>query len=146
MRNQLSKNAEIKQVITVTNGAAAATAINGAILDMANFKAVLFLLQFGAIVTAAVTSFKVSQSDNSDMSSSEDITGSNQTVADSDDEKTFYCDVIPTKRYVRLIVSRATQNATVSAIAIKYGSASNPIAQATPVLGETIGVAVGGTA
>lgn len=142
----LSKNSTIKQVITVTAGAAGTSAINSTILDTANHRAVLFLIQLGAIVTGAVTSVKLRQSDDSAMSGSEDITGSAQTIADSDDEKTVYIDVQPTKRYVQLQVSRGTQNATLSAIAIQYLARSAPVTQVTPVIGEFVGVATGGTA
>ena len=43
-------------------------------------------------------------------------------IADDDDNKVFYLDIKrPQLRYGRLVVSRATQNATVSAVAVLYG-------------------------
>jgi hypothetical protein len=116
--------------VTPTAGLAAATAITGSTIDTNGFSGVLILVHFGAIVTGAVTSFKVEHSDNSDMSSNADILGTNQTVTDTDDNKVFFVDIkTPVKRYVRLLVSRATQNATVSAVALPYGPSDAPITQ-----------------
>jgi len=116
--------------ITPTAGLAAATSITGSTIDTNGFTGVLFLVHFGTIVSGAATSLKVEHSDNSDMSSNADITGTSQTVADTDDNKVFYVDINrPVKRYVRLLVSRATQNSTVSAVAIPYGPNDAPFTQ-----------------
>lgn len=132
-------------VITPTAGAAASTAINGSIIDTFGFGGVLFVILLGAIVSGAVTSFKLTQSDNSDMSSGEDVAGSNQAVADTEGSKAFYLDIRkPTKRYLRLIVSRGTQNATISAVALPYNAASQPVTQTAA--GESFVSPVGGTA
>jgi hypothetical protein len=131
--------------VTPTAGLAASTAISGSIIDTAGFNGVLFCVQFGAIVTGAATSFKVEHSDASDMSGNADILGTSQTVADSDDNKVFYVDIRkPVKRYVRLLVSRATQNATVSAVALVYGPNDAPFTQTAT--GETHSSPVSGTA
>ena len=132
-------------VVTPTAGAAGSTAINGSIIDALGFEGVLFVLLFGAIVTGAVTTFKLTQSDNSDMSSPEDVAGSNQAVADTEGSKAFYLDIRkPTKRYLRLIISRGTQNATVSAVALPYGAKSQPVTQTAA--GESFVGPAGGTA
>lgn len=143
----LSKDAKLSSAITPTAGAAGTSAISASILDMADFLSVLVLLRFGAIVSGAVTSIKVSQSDDSGMSGAEDITGSAQTIADTDDDKMFYVDLHRvTRRYVQLVVSRATQNATVSAEYMQYNARKVPTTQGSNVSGETFVSAIGGTA
>lgn len=145
----LSKDAKISSAVTPTEGAAAATDLEGSILDMAAHDSVLMLVRMGAITTNAVTSLRVRQSDDSAMGTPEDITGSAQTIADNADEKTFYVDLHrPTKRYVQLYIDRATQNAVISsAHYIQYNSRSGPVsAHGTNVSGETFVAPIGGTA
>ncbi len=109
------------QIATVTAGAAAATAITSTAVDMAGYDGCLFIVPFGAIVTGAVTSIKLQQCDTVGGSYA-DLTGTNQTVADTDDDKTFIIDIQqPLEQFLKLVVSRATQNATVGVIvAIPY--------------------------
>jgi hypothetical protein len=117
--------------ITATEGLAGTDAITGAACDTQGFRSVLILVCFGAIVTNAVTSIKVQQSsDNGAGDAYSDIAGSAQTVADSGDGKTFWIEIQnPGKRYLKLIVSRATQNATVFAQYILVGSRRKPVTQ-----------------
>jgi len=119
--------------ITATEGLAAATAVNGASLDLEAYGAdrVLIIVQMGAIVTNAVTSLKVQSDDNTNFSSAQDITGTAQTIADDKDGTIFMVDVInPPERFIRVVVSRATQNATVSALYLVYGVRNKPVSNA----------------
>lgn len=136
---QLSKNDKITQVITPTAGAAGTTDINGTTIDMQGFERVLFILTMGAIVSGAVTSIKAQQGAASDMSDAADLAGTKVTIADDDDEEVFYVEVDkPRERYVRLVVDRATQNATVAAaVAIQSGARKAPTSHGTGVSGET---------
>lgn len=135
----LSKNIKISSAITPTAGAAGVTGINGATLDMQGYEGVLMVVRMGAITSGAVTSIKAQQSAASDMSDEADLAGTGQNIADSDDDKTFYIDLYrPTKRYVRVVVSRGTQNAVVaSAEYIQYGAKKMPTTHETGVSGET---------
>ncbi len=137
MNNNFAKDHKISQCSTVTAGAAGATAINATSVDMLGFEQVTFVVPFGAIVSGAATSIKAQGSDNN--SSWSDLAGTNQTIADTDDDKTFYVNVVkPVNRYVRLVVSRATQNATVGGIvAIQSNPKTLPVAHGTNVAGET---------
>ena len=147
MFHQLSKNARLEKAISVTDGAAAATAITGTTIDTQGFQGVLFVVQIGAIVANAVTSIKVQHDNDSAMGTVADVAGTSQTIADNDDEKVLYIDLAKiTKRYVRLYVSRATQNATVTATALLYNAGSAPTTQGTGVIGETFASAGSGTA
>jgi hypothetical protein len=143
---QLSKNTKISQAVTVTAGAAGTSAINGATLDMSGFEGVLIIVRMGAIVSGAVTSIKAQQDSASGMGTAADLLGTSQTIADTDDEKTYYIDIKnPRERYVRLVVSRGTQNATVSSAEyIQYGAKTLPTTHGSNVSGEAfVGVAEG---
>lgn len=135
----LSKDMKISQAITVTNGAAGTDDINGVTLDMAGFEGVLMEITFGAITSGAVTSIKAQQDTDSAMGTAADLLGTAQTIADDDDEQTFYIDLVkPAERYVRLVVDRGTQNAVVaSATYIQYGAHVQPTTHGSNVSGET---------
>jgi hypothetical protein len=108
----------------------------------------LFIVRMGAITAGAATSIKVQHGAASDLSDATDVAGTAQTIADDDDGKIFYVDFSrPTKRYARLVVSRATQAATVAdAVAVVYGVNNAPTTQPTGVSGETHVAKASGTA
>lgn len=129
---------KIQQVITLTAGAAGATPINGTPVDMAGYDGVCFVVQFGAIAPGAVTSIKAQQDTAVGMGAAADLAGTGQTIADTDDDKVFYVDVLkPKEDFVRLVVSRGTANATVSAVAYLYRARSKPVTHGANVAGES---------
>lgn len=132
-------NLKVVQAITTTAGAAGATAINGAVVDMANFEEALVIVPFGAIVAGALTSIKWQEGDQSNLSDAADVTGTSVTVADTDDDKVKTLRIVkPRKRYGRVVVSRATQNATVGgAMYVLTGAKTLPPTDGTDVAGET---------
>lgn len=132
---------------TTTAGAAGVSTITSSAVDTAGYDGVLFIVPFGAIVSGAVTSIKVQQCDTTGGSYA-DLTGTSQTIADTDDDKLFYVDVFrPQEQFLKLIVSRATQNATVGGIiALKYRGATRPVTQGTNVSGEAFNWPAEGTA
>lgn len=143
---QLIKTAQVVSCVTPTNGAAGSAAIEGSVIDFAGYHGATIIVQMGAIVTGAATSIKFQHGDAANLSDAADVVGTSQTIADDDDGEIFVIDVsFPQKRYGRLYVSRATQNATVaSAIAVVYGAAVQPTAQPSGVTVEThIGAAAG---
>jgi len=137
VNQNFAKDHKISQCSTVTAGAAATTDINATSVDMLGFEQVTFVVPIGAIVAGAVTSIKAQGS--SDNSSFSDLAGTSQTIADADDDKTFYINVVkPSYRYVRLVVDRGTQNATVGGIiAIQSNPKTLPVSHGTSVSGET---------
>ena len=146
MNNQFATDHKISQCSTTTAGAAGTSAIDATSVDMANFEQVTFIVPVGTIVSGAVTSIKAQGS--SDNSSFSDLVGTSQTIADTDDDKTFYVNVVkPTYRYVRLVVSRATQNATIGGvIGIQSNPRSLPVSHGTSVSGESHVSPAAGTA
>ena len=138
--NQLISGIKINSAISVSAGAAGATAIEGTAIDTANFDGVQFVVQLGAIVTGAATSLKLQECATS-AGVYTDVASTGITVADDDDGEIRYLDYHrPAKRYVRLYAARATQNATLTAVGICYTGKSQPVTQPT----GTEGVAVAG--
>jgi hypothetical protein len=128
------------EVIVHSNAVAAGTSDiePAAGIDTSGCKSVTFLIQFGAIVSGAATTVKAQQSTEVDgaVDTFADLIGSGQTVADTDDNKCFVVEVQkPVERYVRAVVTRATQNSTVEAIiAIKHYTRTQ-----SPTQGSTVG-------
>ena len=89
-----SKVMKISTAITPTAGAAGTTDINGTELDMAGWEGVLVIVRFGSITTGAVTSIKMQQDTATGMAAAADLEGTGQTIADSDDDKTFYTETM----------------------------------------------------
>jgi len=136
--NQLISGLKISSAVSVSAGAAGTTDIEGSAIDTANFDGVQFVVQLGAIVSGAVTSLKLQECATSGVNYT-DVANTSITVADDDDNEIRYLDYHrPAERYVRLYVDRATQNATLTAVAIAYGAKSQPVTQPT----GTSGVAV----
>lgn len=149
MADLFSERCKINIASTTTAGAAGQTAITSSAVDMAGFDGVCFVVPLGTIVTAAVTSMKLQQSsDDAATDDYTDVTGTSITIADSDDNKLKYLDVYrPGKRYLKLVVSRATQDATIGGIlAIQYKAGSLPVTQGTNVAGEVHMTEAEGTA
>jgi len=136
-RKSFLEGNKITQVITPTAGAAGTTDINGTGVDMKDYDEVSFLVTFGTITGSAVTSVHAEQS--ADDSTYNDLEGTNQTVADTDDGDTFVVDIIkPTDRYVRVVVDRATQNAVVAnGLAVQSRAKALVVSQASTVNSET---------
>jgi len=134
------------QATTVTAGAAGTSAVNGATIDLSGVEELMILVPFGPIVSGAVTSIKFQEGDTS--SPTTDVAGTGITVADTDDDTTKILRIIkPGKRYGRVVVSRATQNATVGAITyIAKGLRTLPATDGATVVGELHISPVAGTA
>lgn len=147
--NRMSEEVKITQAITPANGVAAHTDIEGVILDMQGYDGVLTVVTFGSITGNAVTSIKVQQDTAVGGGTMADLEGTGQTIADDDDEKAFYIDLVkPEERYVRLYVDRATQDAVVaSATYFQYKARALPVsAHGTDVAGEAHNTPDEGTA
>jgi hypothetical protein len=141
------KNHKIVQATTVTAGAAGTTDVTSDAIDTAGFDGCTFVIPFGAIVSGAATSVKAQQCDTSGGSYA-DLTGTAQTVADTADDTTFYIEVLaPREQFLKCVVDRGTQNATVGAIyAILWSASNRPVTYASPIAGESFYSPAEGTA
>jgi hypothetical protein len=129
--DKLSEEVKYSTAVTPTAGVAGTTTINGSTLDMAGFNNLQVHIRMGTITAGAATSLKLQHGDASNLSDAADVAGSNQTILDTDDDSIFVMDVdLPTKRYVRVVVLRATQNAVVaSGVYHQYRAQTVPITQ-----------------
>lgn len=144
-----TENHKIVIASTTTAGAAGSSAVTSSAVDMAGFDSICWIVPLGAIVAGAVTSMKMQvSSDDGSADDYSDVTGTSITIADTDDDKLKYLDVQrPGKRYAKLVVSRATQNATLGGIiAFLYNAAQVPVTQGTNVAGEQWHTPAEGTA
>jgi len=132
MSRNLVEESIASVAITATEGAAAATDLNGAIVDLAGYTGLQAIVTFGAITSGAVTSIRMQVGDNSALSDAADVTGLSVTVADDDDGQVFVLDLVkPLKRYARVVVDRATQNAVIEqGTYIRYGAKDMPVVNA----------------
>lgn len=136
MTNGLSETTKLTRVSNAV--AAGTTAIESASIDTSGFDGVSFVVATGAIVSGAVTSIKLQGSaDDADWS---DLEKTGQTIADDDDNKVFVADVLlPTHKYIRCVVSRATQNATIdSIVAMQYRASHEPVEHDATVGGTNL--------
>lgn len=127
------------QVVRASNAVAAGAAniTNIAGIDCAGFDSICFLVEFGAIVTGAATSIKLQcSSDDASADAYADIAGTSVTVADDQDNKVAIIDLHhPPERYIKLYVSRATQNSTIEGVtAILYNGGVHPVTQGSTVM------------
>ena len=136
----------ISIAVAASARAAGQTGINGANLDMQGYEGAVAVVEMGTIASTAVTSIKWQQSDTTTSADFSDLEGTGIAIADDDDDKIFVSELYkPTKRYVRLVVSRGTANATLRAATyIQYKARSAPVTQGTDVTTElSVGPAEG---
>lgn len=132
-----STSHKIVPAVTVAAGASGSTAVNGSIIDMEGFEHVCFIVPWGPITGGGTQSIKVQRDTDAAGGTMADITDTSVAVADDYDNKIKYVEVLrPGERYVRLVVSRATQASTFCAIAILYGARKKPVTQHADVTGE----------
>jgi hypothetical protein len=112
-------------------------------LDMANYEGVRFTFVFGTITAGAATSIGVTgKASAGGTPGTDDLAGSKQTVADTDEDSIFVVDIFqPKQRYIRPFVKRATQNAVLNAIiAEQYGPRKSPVINDATVHGQELWV------
>lgn len=142
---QLTSHVKPLSAVTPTAGAAGVTAINGSTIDLQGFAGVLFLISIGAIVAGGVQSIKLQHGDESNASDMADVLGSNQAIVDTEDDTVRYLEMaVPTKRYCRVVITRATQNSTFAVVALPYNREDSPFTQTAS--GESMNNPVSGTA
>lgn len=132
MLRSFAKECKVISAITPTEGAAGQTAIAGSTVDMTGFDSIACIVRLGAITAGAVTSLKWQQDTASGMGTVADLAGTSMTIADDDDGEIIVTEVIqPQERYVRVYVSRATQNAVIaSAEYVLFNARTLPVTQA----------------
>ena len=135
------KTVRVKADGTNYNAAAGSSAATSEYIDTGGFEGVRLMVGLGAIVSGAATSVKVQQCDTSGGSYA-DLLGSSITVADDDDFQVAVIDIyLPRERYLKVVTSRATQNATVDFITAElYGTRKEATTDDATVLSREIHV------
>ena len=92
---------------------AAGTAdINGEVLDLQGYSGAVAVVEFGAIAAGAVTSLRWQVGDLAAGTDMEDARGTALSIPDDADNEVAVVELVSAhKRYARLVVDRATQNA-----------------------------------
>lgn len=138
MIKSLTKEVVTKRIKPDGSGytvAAGTSAVNSDIVDTAGYEGVRFILAMGAIVSGAATSSKVQQNTADSGTGMADLEGSSITIADTDDNKMVIHEVYkPKERYLRLAISRGTQNATIDGLIVElFNPRTEPVTQDTTV-------------
>lgn len=113
----------VKMTRVMNSVAAGVTNQTSTTIDMQGFEGVQFLTSLGAITAGAITGVKIQQGNMADGSDAQDLAGTNISVPDTSSNKSVISDLFkPTKRYVRVVVTRATQNSVIDGVvAQQYG-------------------------
>jgi len=109
-----SQNAKMTRVMSAV--AAGVTTQTSAVIDMQGFEGVQFTVLFGAITAGAVTGVKLQQGNASDGSDAADLAGTNIVVPVTSNSAVFTDLWKPTKRYVRVVITRTIQNAVIDGV------------------------------
>lgn len=108
----------VKTIRALAPVAAGTSAQNTSGIDTRGYEGIRFVASFGTITSGAALSVKLQQSDD-DGSADDytDLTGTNIASADTDDNTLVISDIYrPQKRYVRMAITRATQNAVIDLV------------------------------
>ncbi len=139
----------VNETLTLLSSAAVSagmTDVDGGIIDMqqaGGFDAIMHTMLLGDVADTSVITLSVRESDNSDGSSSSEISGATVSFtagASTADSKIMIVDVAKrTKRYVRCKVTRATANAPIAAIiATLYKAHAKPVTQTSVVIAQKL--------
>lgn len=112
---------QIKKAVAYTS--AAASNVNGDVIDTANSESALFLVRFGT--AAADNTIKVQQGALSDGSDMADLEGSSVAVGSSDEIVAVEI-VKPRERYLRVVVLRGTSSTIEAGFVLLGGQRVQP--------------------
>jgi hypothetical protein len=129
---------EAKVIRIAAAQAAGATDYTGAtVVDTQGYEGVAFIVLFGTITAGAVTGIKVQQGQAANLSDAADLKGTALAIADTQSNKALITDIYkPAERYVKPIVTRATQNAVIDGIiAILYNARTAPVTHDAGIVG-----------
>lgn len=118
----LSNAVKISQAAATTT--AGTSSVNGTALDMSGYEGVLFIAKFGT--AASDNTIHAEQDTASGMGSAADLAGTSVGVGASDE--IVWLDLYrPQERYVRMVADRGTSSTLDWAVALQYGSKSQPV-------------------
>ena len=120
--------------------AAGTSDIDTDILDMTGFESVVWHVSVGTLTAGQVTSLTVQHGDDSGLSDVANAATTGTAFADADDDKMAVVEYFrPTKRYVRLRIERATQNAVIDSVtATQYFAHKQPTTNGSTVISTAL--------
>lgn len=143
---QALSNKVLTQLAHAPVAAGSADVTDCYVVDMQGYDSVRMCVAFGTITGSAATSIRAqsaaAKSSATALTSGADIAGTSITVADTDDNKIVILDIVrPTRRYVQLLIKRATQNAVVDYAWYElYGPRKLPVVKDANVSNQEIWV------
>ena len=143
---QALTNRILTQLAHAPVAAGSADITDSFVVDMQGYDSVRMCVAFGTITAGAVASIRAQsaavKASSTSLTSGADILGSNVAVADTDDNKISILDIVrPTRRFVQLVIKRATQNAVVDYAWYElYGPRKLPVVKDANVSAQEIWV------
>ena len=140
--NMLKQVKQVRHSNAVAAGTSTITPSDG--IDMRGFRGCRFTILWGTITASGVQSAAIHTSkDDGSSDSFTALADTKVTVADSDDNKTTIIDIYePRERFLKCIISRATQNSVIDGIiADLYDPQDAPVTQDGTVQGSELHVA-----
>lgn len=139
------------KIVRVKNAVAAGQddTQDGNVIDLVGYDGICFVASFGAITTGAVTDIRVQESDAVAMGDAVDLAGTKVSIADGQDNGVVALNIYrPLKRYIRLRITRATEDAVIDGvIALLYNGKKLPVVvDATLVNSVSVISPIAGTA
>ncbi len=136
----LNFSKEVK-IVRHSNAVAAGSSVitPSAGVDTQGFRGCCFVAAFGTLTAGAVTSIEVHQSSDDGVADAYGaLLGTLVSIADDQDNELLYVEVLnPQKRYLKLVVNRATQNAVLDGIvAFLFNPYIVPVTQPATIAGE----------
>lgn len=139
--NNLLNNVKVTRVSAGGAGSASATPTKATIIDMLGFESVMFIAEFGNVLTTSAVALKAGGADTNDTAEIGLYSGSaGGTAGASDyDDKLIILDVVrPPHRYVEAQVFHVTADAPFdSVLAIQYNGNLVPTTQGSTVVAST---------
>lgn len=123
---------------SVYQWAAGTTTITSEGIDTLGYNAARIFVKLGAITSGGVQSVKVQQSDDDAVADAySDIAGTSQSWLDTEDDTIRMVDIYkPGKRWLTVVVARATQNSAIDGIMVElYNPAQSVVSQHATVSG-----------
>lgn len=131
IRDLMGNASVVESAATTATGT---TSVNGAVVDMAGWEGVVFIVKYST--AAANNTLKVQQGTDATVTDAADLEGTSVSVGASDE--VVWCQIRePEERYLRPVYLRGTSTVLEWAVAIKFGG------NALPADNETAGTIAG---
>lgn len=137
MASQLTEKTKTISAIDAT--AAGATDITSGAIDTAGFDGVRAIAAIGTLTATQVTALRLTHCDTSGGTYTDVDGGTTPNMADGDSDTLLIADAWHTKRFVKVVVDRATANAVINKVIVElYAPRSERVDADATVTGQVI--------